>query len=56
MFPDSVFHVFSKRGLEDVLHALEEAFPRSPHCFQHRDQLIRAISLEKAAKENKVFT
>ncbi|XP_028967455.1 probable ubiquitin carboxyl-terminal hydrolase MINDY-4 [Galendromus occidentalis] len=39
--------------LRDVLSAMEKAFPRSALCFQQRDQLIRAIYLEKPCRENK---
>ncbi|KAL3187971.1 hypothetical protein MRX96_024323 [Rhipicephalus microplus] len=43
----------SRKGLKDTLAKMDNELPRNEGCFTLRDQLIRAVFMERLVKENK---
>ncbi|KAL1428068.1 hypothetical protein MTO96_000403 [Rhipicephalus appendiculatus] len=43
----------SRKGLKDTLAKMDKEFPRNEGCFTARDQLIRAVFMERLVKDNK---
>lgn len=43
----------SRKGLKDTLAKMDKEFPRSEGCFTARDQLIRAVCMERLVRDNK---
>lgn len=43
----------SRKGLKDTLANMDKEFPRNEGCFTARDQLIRAVFMERLVRDNK---
>ncbi|XP_064456577.1 probable ubiquitin carboxyl-terminal hydrolase MINDY-4 [Ornithodoros turicata] len=43
----------SRKGLKNTLATMDEELPRRAGCFSARDQLIRAVCMERLVRENK---
>ncbi|XP_077513966.1 putative ubiquitin carboxyl-terminal hydrolase MINDY-4 [Amblyomma americanum] len=43
----------SRKGLKDTLAKMDEEFPRNKGCFKARDQLIKAVFMERLVRDNK---